>query len=371
MRVKLPRPPCRRFGFWLAIALLGQCSIASFAAPVSNPIEPVPKPEFIPPERSLATLRGPAFFTIATGSPAGTYFAVGEALAAVISHPAGSERCSEIIEKCGPEGMLAIAQTSDGSVTNINAVNTGAVASGLAQADLVDTALKGEAPFDGQEPLTKLRAIGSLYSESLHVIAAARAGISSIADLRNKRVSIDRAGSGHRSVALRVLRAYGLSNDEIIVLETNTLESIDLIRTDRLDAFFFVGGAPVPGLRELLTSGQQSLVSLEAEKIDFIRSAAPLLREARISAGMYPTDSDVSTISVEAVWLVNADISDQRIYAVTRALWYEDNRETLVAGHEQGQFITLQSVLTDLPVPLHPGAEAYYREIGLIEKQGD
>lgn len=353
------------------IALLSQYSIAGFAAPVSNPIKPVPKPEFVPPERSVATLRGPAFFTIATGSPAGTYFAVGEALAAVISHPTGSERCSEIMERCGPEGMLAVAQTSDGSVTNINAVNAGDVASGLAQADLVDAALKGESPFEGQEPLTKLRAIGSLYPESLHVIAAARAGISSIADLRNKRVSIDRPGSGHRFVALMLLQAYGFSNDEIVVSETNTLESIDLIKTGQLDAFFFVGGAPVPGLRELLISDQQSLVSLEAEKIDFIRSNAPLFREARISAGTYPTDSEVSTISVEAVWLVNADISDQRIYAVTRALWHEDNRETLVAGHEQGRFITLQSVLTDLPVPLHPGAEAYYREIGLIETQGD
>ncbi len=356
----------RRFGLWLTLTVLSQSASGAIAAPVADPIKPVLKPGLAPLEQPTTTPREPIFFTIATGSPVGTYFAVGEAIAAVISHPKGSERCSSEV-KCGPEGMLAIAQTSDGSVKNINAINAGDVASGLAQANLVDSAYKGESPFETQEPMVNLRTIGFLYSENIHVIAANRAEISSLADLRDKRISIDRPGSGHRTAALRLLEAYGISERDLVVVEVRTLKAIDLIMANKLDAFFFVGGVPVPAIREVLGTGLQSLIPLQEEQIEMIRSSAPLFKEAKISANTYQNIDDITTMSVGALWLVSADVSFERVYGITRAFWHEDNRETLIAGHDQGQFISLETVLTDLPVPLHAGAEAYYREIGLIK----
>ncbi len=356
----------RTIGFWLALSVFAQSQFIGFAAPVSEPVAPLPKPGLTPLEHPATTQREPTFFTIATGSSAGTYFAVGEAIAAVISHPEGSERCTEEA-KCGPEGMLAIAQTSDGSITNISAVNEGRVASGLAQADLADAAFKGEAPFHTSEPLTNFRAIGYLYPETLHVVAANRAEVSTVADLHERRVSIDRPGSGTQSVALKVLESAGLSEQDFVAVETSTLEAIDMILADEIDALFFVGGAPVPVLSELLSGGDFSLVGLESEQIESLHSLTPFFKEAVISADAYETPSAVESINVGALWLVNANISRDRIYAITRALWHEDNRETLIAGHDQDQFMTLLSVLTDLPIPLHPGAESYYVDIGLID----
>lgn len=325
-----------------------------------------PRPLAKPSADVLAVPREPTFFKIATGTTAGTYFPIGEALAAMISHPSGSGRCINAAQ-CGPEGMLAVAQTSDGSIRNVTAVDDGRVASALAQADLVDAAYRGRAPFTPGKALTHLRVIASLYPEAVHLVVAKGSAIRDAADLQGKAVSVGLTGSGTQPTAMTVLKAVGLNRRTVEILELGVFDAADMLRADGLDAFFFVGGAPLALINDLSSRGEVGLVPLSGPAFDALRTRQPLFGQITIPAQIYSRPEDVQTLSVNALWIVSADISEERIYQITRALWHESNREVLLNSHEQAGYITLESALTGLPIPLHPGAERYYREAGLFD----
>ena len=132
-------------------------------------------------------------FQISTGSTTGTYFPVGELLAEVLSHPPGVGRCESAFA-CGPAGLIVSTRASEGSIANLEAVNTGAIGSGLAQADVVAMAVAGQGPFRRAGPAKNLRVIADLFGEDMHLIAAKNAKIARVADLRGKRVSLASEG---------------------------------------------------------------------------------------------------------------------------------------------------------------------------------
>jgi len=326
----------------------------------------LPHPLVKPPSGAAHGPREPAFFKIATGTTAGTYFPIGEALAAIISHPIGSVRCEET-PRCGPEGMLAVAQTSDGSMRNVAAVEDGRVASALAQADLVDAAYRGRPPFRAGKEMTNLRVIASLYPEAVHLIVRKGSVIKDDAELRGKRVAVGLPGSGTQPTALTVMQAVGLSRRSVKLREVGIYDAADLLRSNDIDAFFFVGGAPVALIHDLYARGEISLISLIGPAFDALRARQPLFQKLIIPALTYASPEDVQTLSVNALWIVSATISDKRVYEITKALWSAGNRKVLENSHELGRHITLESALDGVPIPLHPGAERYYREVGLFD----
>src|SRR5581483_11352522 len=185
------------------------------------------------------------YFQISTGTTSGTYFPVGELLAGIISHPPGNSRCAQP-GVCGPEGLIASTRTSDGAVANVFAVNSGAVDSGLAQADVVADAIAGKAQFARTGAQKHLRVIASLFPEDVHLIAAANSKISRVGDLRGKRVSLGARDSGTLLTAREVLAAFRLSERSL----KPGYETADLgaqkLEEGKIDAMFFIGGAPVP-----------------------------------------------------------------------------------------------------------------------------
>lgn len=305
-----------------------------------------------------------AFFRIGTGSTDGTYFPVGGLLASAISKPPGSREC-ELGGSCGVSGLIAVAQSTEGSVANVLGVAEGRLESGLSQADISYWAYTGEGIFKEHGPLTDLRTIANLFPETVHLVVSAGSGITSVGELRGKRVSLDREGSGTRVDALLILEAFGLSEKDIDPYAMPVGIAADMLRAGELDAFFMVVGAPATAITDLAQEGRIRLVPINGPEADKLREAYPFFSPDRIPSGTYWNVSTTDTLSVGAQWIISAKVSDELVYGITRALWHDSTRRLLDSGHPKGRLITLDDALKGLVVPLHPGARRYYEENGL------
>lgn len=301
-------------------------------------------------------------FQIATGSSSGTYFPIGQMLASLISHPAGVARCEEE-GRCGPMGLIAAARASEGSIANVRAVNEGRVTSGLAQADIAAAAAAGTGAFKDSGKAENLRAIAALFPETVHIVVFTDSPIVAIKDLRRKRVSIDAAGSGTNATARLILSAFKLNEKRVTFSFENAERSLEMMQKGELDAFFFVGGAPLGVVEELAAQGKIRLIPVEGKEIDKLVTEAPYLTKADIPEGTYVNVPAVATLEVRAIWLVNAQVPDDLVYEIVRALFNPGNRGLLDSGHAKGKLIRLETARDGLPVQLHPGAQRFYDEV--------
>ena len=314
-----------------------------------------------------AFAQAPQFFRIATGGTSGTYFPIGGLIANAISNPPGSRPCEEG-GACGAPGLIATAMSSNGSVANVNGIAGGTIESGFSQSDVAFWAHSGTGIWEDQEPVESLRAIANLYPESIHLVAAADSGIAGVADLAGKRVSLDEPGSGTLVDARIILEAAGLSEEDIEAEYLKPGEAADRMRDGAMDAFFFVGGYPAGAIAELASQQDVTIVPIEGDAASSILKEYEFFAEDTIPAGTYENqDADVTTISVGAQWVTSADQPEELVYEITKALWNDNTRALLDGGHAKGQAITAETALDGVGIPLHPGAERFYREAGLME----
>ncbi len=304
------------------------------------------------------------FFRIGTGSTAGTYFPVGGIIASAISKPPGSRDCAAG-GSCGVPGLIAVAQSTEGSVANVMGIASGTLESGLSQADVSYWAYTGEGIFKKDGALTKLRAVANLFPEAVHLVVRRDSNIESVADLRGKRISLDREGSGSRVDALLILKAYGLRLKDITAEAWAAGAAVDLLRAGELDGFFMVVGTPAAAVAELADDSLIRLIPIAGPKADKLREDYPFFSADRIAPGTYLNVPTTETLSVGAQWLVSADVPEELVYGITRALWDPSTRRLLDNGHPKGRLINIDSALDGLVVPLHPGARRYYEEAGL------
>jgi TRAP transporter TAXI family solute receptor len=319
----------------------------------------------------LASLRTAAaglnFFRIGTGSTGGTYYPVGGVIAGAISNPPGSRPC-ERGGSCGVPGLIAVAQSTSGSVENAAAISVGQLESGFCQADVAYWASTGTGVYANQGKLANLSAIANLYPESLHLVVRRGAGLRRVTDLRGRRVSLDREGSGSRVDALLVLEAYGLGPADLETIEAPPQEAADMLRDGELDAFFMVVGTPARVIPGLADSSLISLVPIDGPEAVALAERYPFFSPDAIPSGTYFNVAYTPTLSVGAQWLVSAALPEEEVYDITRALWHEKTRRLLDSGHPKGRLIRIETALKGLGVPLHPGAARYYRERGLIDE---
>ncbi|CTQ33336.1 TAXI family TRAP transporter solute-binding subunit [Jannaschia rubra] len=314
-----------------------------------------------------ALAQQPSFFRIATGGTSGTYFPIGGLLANAISNPPGSRPCDEG-GACGAPGLIATAMSANGSVANVNGIAGGTIESGFAQSDVASWAYTGTGIWEGQEPVEKLRAIANLYPESIHLVASANSGIESVADLAGKRVSLDEPGSGTLVDARIILESVGLSESDIEAEFLKPSQAADRMRDGAMDAFFFVGGFPAGAIAELASQQDVKVIPIDGEAAASILGQYDFFAEDLIPAGTYEgQEDDITTISVGAQWVTSADQPEELVYEITKALWNDNTRALLDGGHAKGKMITAETALDGVGIPLHPGAERFYREAGLIE----
>ena len=305
------------------------------------------------------------YFRIGTGGVAGTYFPIGSLIAEGLTRPAANIECSQP-EACGIPGLIAVAQTSNGSVANVRSVAAGELEAALVQANIATWAHRGEQAFAGETRLAGLRAVASLYPESLHVVVRRDLGIASIAELRGRRISLDEPGSGTLIDSRALLAAYALREGDLRAEYVKPGLAVTRMLDGHLDGFMVMVGYPAPSVVGLGGKMALDLVPIGRDAAEQIRAANPFFRASVIPAGTYEGIGETPTLEVNAQFVVNAALDERLVYAVTRALWGERMAGLLRQGHPKGRQISIATALEGLAIPLHPGAARYYREAGML-----
>jgi TRAP transporter TAXI family solute receptor len=293
------------------------------------------------------------FFRIGTGGTAGTYYPVGGMVANVISQPGR---------------IAATAQASAGSVANVNAIASGAAESGFSQADVATWAYTATGVWQGRPAVSGLRLIANLYPESVHIVARKGSGIRSVADLKGKRVALDEPGSGTLINARSILAAYGLKDSDLRAEYIKPNQAGDKLKDGALDAFFFTGGAPAGAIAELASGGAGiELVPIDGPQADAIRRASGFFAPDVIPADTYKGLPAVRTLSVGAQWVTSDKADANLVYEIVKRLYSADGQKAMGAGHAKGKFITKENAVEGAGIPFHPGAERFYREVGVLK----
>lgn len=312
-----------------------------------------------------AVAQEPRFFRIGTAATGGSFFEIGGLVASAISSPADGPPCDRG-GSCGVRGLVAVAQATPGSIENLRLINSGQLESGFAQADLAGWAYSGVNVFADSGPLRRLRVIASLFPEATHLVVRAESPIHSLTDLKGKTVSLGESGSGTAADAAVLLAAAGLGEKDLTRKYLRPGPAAEELKAGTLDAFFLVGGYPIPAIRDLAASVPVRLVPIEGKFVDALRKDFSFYRLTNIPADSYPgIDADTPSLGFSALWVVNADVDSDLVYAITQALWNPATVKLIAALNPIGSRIRLFRALDGLSVPLHPGAARFYHEVGM------
>ena len=310
------------------------------------------------------------FFRIGAAATAGSFFEIGGVLASAISKPAGSLPCVEG-GSCGVPGLVAVAEATQGSVENLRMVASDQIESGIAQSDVVSWAFAGTGVFTDEGPIKKLRAIASLFPESLHVVVRAAGPIQTLADLKHRHISLGQGGSGTLADARIVLAASGLTEHDLSAEYLRSGTAAAGISDGSLDGFFLIGGIPIPAVRALAATTPIRLIPIPDDVLSKMHEKYGPYDRSVIPADTYPgVGATTSTVGFHALWIVSTEASDDLIFAITKALWNEATRRLLDTHDPIGRDVRLEHALDGLPVPLHPGALRFYRQAGLPVENG-
>jgi uncharacterized protein len=304
---------------------------------------------------SAAIAQDRVFFGIATGGTGGTYYPLGGMLAQLISNKA----------TIGGKKLSATAETSGASVANAQLLGRKDIESAFVAADILDAAYNGKGQFEGK-PLKNLRALGALYPEQVQLITAAKSNVRSFRDLKGKSVSSGSPGSGQWQLLGDLLEAYGMTRKDIGEDLSSFTQSVDKIKDGNLVASLITAGAPTSSVTELANGHDVRIVPLAGPEMETLRKKQPYYAQVQLPANTYKGQTaPVDTLAVMAVWATHADMSNDMAYEVTKALF--ENTEILGQVHPKGKEIGLKTALLSVSIPLHPGAERYYREKGLLK----
>ena len=293
-------------------------------------------------------------FRIGTGGTTGVYYPLGKLIAAGLTASA-VEGGTELA------GYIGVAQNSAGSVENVRTVISGELEAGMAQADTAALAYNSQGEFADLPHATNVRAIAALYPEKFQLVVRKDAGINSISDLKGKRISVDELGSGTRGVTNIVLNAHGLSEKDLVALYIKPSFTEERMMNSQMDGFSFVGGAPNAAVTKLFDIGV-TLLPVELPVATAISQKHKYLVPGKIRGGIYPGIPEIPTLEVRALLVVSSTMADNMAYAVTKALFSEVTQKLLADGHPLGKDITIEAAQRGLSIPLHPGAERFYRE---------
>lgn len=305
-------------------------------------------------------------FRILTGATSGLYFPIGGLIASAISGPVGTGGCRKD-GPCGVPGLVGITATSTGSVANVAAIASGSTESAFVQSDIAFWAYSGTDIYNDRSAVGSLRAIASLYPETIHLVARQDSGIRSVADLRGKRVSLDEPGSGTLPDARIVLATYGLTEKDVQAVYVPLQRAADMFRGGTLDAFFRVSGWPDSTIANLAKNVGIELVPIAGAEAEMLIRRRVYFVANEVPDRIYNGVAATRTIGVQALWLTSSRLSDDLIYKITAALWDPKARALLASGAEKGRDIRLRTALAGIGIPLHPGAEKFYKEKDLIK----
>lgn len=303
-----------------------------------------------------ALAQNQTFISIGTGGVTGVYY------------PAGGAICRLVNRDRATHGIRCGVESTGGSIFNINAIRAGELEFGVAQSDWQFHAFHGTSRFEENGAFEGLRAVFSLHPEPFTVVARADAGISHFDDLKGKRVNIGNPGSGQRGTMDVVLEAKGWTTaDFSVASELPPAEQAAALCDNNIDAMIYTVGHPSGAIQEATTACDTVLVNVTGPEIDKLIAENPYYRSATIPGGMYRgTDADVTTFGVGATFVSSADVSDDVVYNVVKAIFAD--LDQFKGLHPALAVLDPAQMVSDgNSAPLHPGAERYYREAGLLK----
>ena len=299
---------------------------------------------------------------IGTGGTEGIYYPLGTLISEALSPDAQGCQPDDL---CGIEGVLAVAQVSNGSISNVRAIQRGELEAALVQSDVAYWSYNGTGIFADEDPATDLRAVARLYDETFHIVVKKDSGIDSPNDLAGKRVSLDEPGSGTLADALLILDAFGLDQSELVKEYIKPEPSGDKLLNDELDAFFHVARSPSSAIERLAAHSVIKIVPIEGDMRDQILQSNKYLSAAVIPQGAYRSIPVTDTLAVSALLVVDKDLDDKLVNDMARVLWSKRAQKIISAGHEVSKDLHFRSAISGLGIPLHSGAKAFYSEQGI------
>lgn len=299
---------------------------------------------------STAVLAAPTFINVLTGGTSGVYYPIGVALSQLYSN--------------GIEGSKTSVQATKASVENLNLLQAGRGELAFALGDSVSDAWNGVEDAGFKTPLKKIRAIAGTYPNYIQIVANAESGIKTLEDLKGKRISVGAPKSGTELNARAIFEAAGLSYQDMGKVEfLPYAESVELIKNRQLDATLQSSGLGMAAIRDLASTMKISFVAIPAEVTAKIDNAA--YEAATIPAGTYDgQDADVPTVAINNILVTHEGVSDEVAYQMTKLMF--DNLDRLGTAHSAAKDIKPESATKNLPIPLHPGAERFYKEAGVL-----
>jgi uncharacterized protein len=291
------------------------------------------------------------FINVLTGGTSGVYYPLGVAL-------------TQLYGKVLPDVKTSV-QATKASAENLNLLQAGRGEVAFSLGDTLNEAWKGNEEAGFKTPLKKLRTLAAIYPNYIHFLAAADSGIHSLADLKGKRVSVGAPKSGTELNSRDILKAVGMSYKDLGKVEyLGYAESVELIKNRQLDATLLSSGLGVAAVRDLATALKIVVIPIPADVVTKIGEAA-------YTTGVIPANtyngqtSDVPTVTVQNYLVTHEGVPTDTVYKMTKVMF--ENLDALQAAHAAAKAINKDTAGKGAPVPLHPGAEKYYKEAGLIK----
>lgn len=285
--------------------------------------------------------------TISTGSIGGAYYPIGTGIASIIS-------------KSGI-GIRLTAEVSGGALENCRLIDNNYSDFAITNADVAYFANTGTGRFKKKLAVV---AVGALHDSTFQILTLPKTGIKSIKDLKDRAVSMGQVGSGSENSLQVVLKAYGMSIKDVVRNHMSHSAAADALKDGRIDAMALLAGRPTAALIELRTARKFEIVPIEPAVLDKLVKEYPYYVKTRVKAETYKLDSGYETLSVKNILITNASADTEAVYKVTKTLY--ENLDKLLSYHRSASQISLQDA-PQVPIPLHPGAEKFYREKGLIK----
>lgn len=295
------------------------------------------------------------FITIGTGGVTGVYYPVGGAICRLVN--AGRS----------DHGIRCSVESTGGSVFNVNTIRAGELDFGVVQSDVQYNAIEGKAQFEGNA-YGDLRAVFALHPEAFTVVARADANARTFADLEGKRVNIGNPGSGQRATLEALLDIQNRTTS--IFSQTSDLVAAQMASAmcdNQVDAIIYVVGHPSGAIQEATSTCASNLVSVTGPAVQQLLEAFPYYAPATVPGGMYRGNAEpVETFGVAATLVASANTSDEAVYQLVKGVF--ENLEAFRNLHPALNGLTREGMIgAGLSAPFHPGAERYYREVGLID----
>ena len=306
------------------------------------------------------------FFTIGTGGPTGVYFQTGNAICKMLHKSAIS---AEHGRKKGmkDKAYRCTAPSTGGSNYNIGQIKDGEFQFGVAQSDWQYHAYNGSSKWEGKQ-FKNLRAVFSVHNEPFQIWARKKAKVKDFMGLKGKVVNIGNPGSGQRGTMEELMKAMGVDNSFFkSVTELTSSEQVKALCDGKIDAFGYSVGFPNGAMEQAATCAAKAMpINLTGDVIDGIISGADYYASATIPKGTYTKQKkDVTTFGVKATVVTSADVSDELVYLVTKAVF--ENFDDFRKQHPAFGPLEKKNMISDgLSAPLHPGAIKYYKEVGLM-----